>query len=1297
MALIGSIEPFNPCESDIISNIERMKQLSQCNKAPKEKQVAMFLTLIGGEAHNVLKDLVDLVLPSTKTYKDLKKVLSNHYCLKKLVIAKKYKLYGTQQDPIEDIKSDKFVCGLRSKNIKRKLLTEEDLIWDKAFKITVSMKVAEGQIRAMGSQADVINKTRTGNAINVTKRATLGKPTVNVLVKETEGSGESDEEDSLDLGLIAKIQSENEKSLKVKLQIKGRLVEFEIDSGACKTVMLLLDYKKLFSCLELYPVEYNFKVVTGESVKIIGEVKVTVDCRNEIYCLPLVILDGSQVKLALVNSAEQSSNSNMELIKHVSYSHVNNKRNYYIKEIREKFAAGFSEPSNSFIDNLKVKLKIKEGTQPTFYRAYDMPYGLKEKLDLELSKMVEVGILSKSADCEKAFKESKQLLSSDKLLVHYNPKLSIYLTRDSRGYEVGATLTHQREALALIFGLRKFHKYIFPEVCLITDHQPLQFKFARNKNVPVSAAARITRWDITPLGCNCDIEYKKGQLVSNADGLSRLWLEDIVSALKKDNVIIKVVDMTISRWPDAIHDQQIESYCKKRHELTVEQNCLLLGNKVVVLEVLRKRILDLFHEQHLGIVRRKTLLRSYCYWSGLNDDVERFISTCKVCQKTQHLTCTNPLRSWSPAPNNVFRIKMLRSKTNEKRLFGLPVELVSDSGPPFNSAELHAFCQSNGIKPIQIPPYHPQSNGMAEKAVQNVKKNLNRTLFNQMRGRNNRESVTGLSPAQGTLKNRPRIRFDFLKPDIYQTWKSARLSTNSSRLSNINEFVYVENAQSRLKFTSSSSLNNKEDKDDRVVQDNINSPTKNVTTVVTIPTLVASPQNNNQCSTQTSVVTRSSRASKSSAGDVKVVENKSEQQCKSGSEVKLALVNFAEQSSNSNMELTKHVSCSHVNNKRNHYIKEIREKFAAVFSEPSNSFIDNLKVKLKIKEGTQPTFYRAYDMPYGLKEKLDLELSKMVKVGILSKFIFARNKNVPVLAAARITRWDNTPLGCNCDIEYQKRQLVSNANSLSRLCLFGLPVELVSDSGPPFNSAELHAFCQSNGIKPIKILPYYPQSNGMAERAVQNVKKNLNRTLFNQISGRNNREPVTGLSPAEGILKNRPRIRFDLLKPDIYQTCKSAGLNSSKLSNINEFVYVKNAQSRLRNKGKIVKVCTHSTYLVLVENEVKFVHADSIRPRYNDVTYGGDGDSFNVTPINMPPSKFTSSSSLNNKEDKDDRIVQDNINSPTKNVTTVVTIPTSVASPQNNNQCSTQTSVVTRSGRASKAKIVNPLIVNFRL
>jgi len=55
-------------------------------------------------------------------------------------------------------------------------------------------------------------------------------------------------------------------------------------------------------------------------------------------------------------------------------------------------------------------------------------------------------------------------------------------------------------------------------------------------------------------------------------------------------------------------------------------------------------------------------------------------------------------------------------------------------------------------------------------------------------------------------------------------------------------------------------------------------------------------------------------------------------------------------------------------------------------------------------------------------------------------------------------------------------------------CAYGIPEQLVSDNGPQFSSTEFAQFCSANGIKHIRVAPYHPSSNGLAERFVQTFK-----------------------------------------------------------------------------------------------------------------------------------------------------------------------------------------------------------------
>ena len=85
-----------------------------------------------------------------------------------------------------------------------------------------------------------------------------------------------------------------------------------------------------------------------------------------------------------------------------------------------------------------------------------------------------------------------------------------------------------KEALAIIFGVKKFHQYLFGRrFTIYSDHKPLQYHFNETKPVLAMASARIQRWALTLSAYDYVISYKSGENHANADVLSRLPLLDI--------------------------------------------------------------------------------------------------------------------------------------------------------------------------------------------------------------------------------------------------------------------------------------------------------------------------------------------------------------------------------------------------------------------------------------------------------------------------------------------------------------------------------------------------------------------------------------------------------------------------------------------------------------------------------------------------------------------------------------------------------------------------------------------------
>ena len=399
----------------------------------------------------------------------------------------------------------------------------------------------------------------------------------------------------------------------------------------------------------------------------------------------------------------------------------------------------------------------------------------------------------------------------------------------------------EKEALSLIFGVKKFHNFLYGRhFLLVTDHKPLLTIFGSKKGIPTVAANRLQRWAIILASYTYEIQYKPTGKHGNADTLSRLPVPDdqhleqdyslaselncihscqleklplratdVAKATKDDAILSQVQHFIQQGWPKgkSMLEKPLHPYFVRRLQLTVQSGCILNGLQVVIPSSLRKVVLSELHEAHTGIVKMKSVARMYVWWPTVNQDIEDCTRQCHQCQRFKRDPAKAPNHPWEqpkdpwerlhidfagPFKGSMWLILVdaltkwpevvqMSSTSSERTIevlrslfsrYGIPRIIVSDNGTQFTSAIFSQFCKRNGIHHKLSAPYHPSTNGEAERFVQTFKssikaneKDLQIALCQfLMKYRSSPHASTGKTPASMMFNREITTRLSLLFP-----------------------------------------------------------------------------------------------------------------------------------------------------------------------------------------------------------------------------------------------------------------------------------------------------------------------------------------------------------------------------------------------------------------------------------------------------------------------------------------------------------------------------------------------------
>ena len=104
-----------------------------------------------------------------------------------------------------------------------------------------------------------------------------------------------------------------------------------------------------------------------------------------------------------------------------------------------------------------------------------------------------------------------------------------------------------KEALAIIFGVKRLHRYLFGRTFkIVSDHKPLQHLLDAAKVIPTLASARMQQWALTLSAYDYTVQYKPGPSQGNGFGLSRLPLPEVPTEIPIPSETILAMDMLTS-------------------------------------------------------------------------------------------------------------------------------------------------------------------------------------------------------------------------------------------------------------------------------------------------------------------------------------------------------------------------------------------------------------------------------------------------------------------------------------------------------------------------------------------------------------------------------------------------------------------------------------------------------------------------------------------------------------------------------------------------------------------------------
>uniref|UniRef100_A0A8C6WZ84 ribonuclease H n=1 Tax=Neogobius melanostomus TaxID=47308 RepID=A0A8C6WZ84_9GOBI len=421
--------------------------------AEEDKKRSILLSVCGAKTYKLIRNLATPLKPGDISYADLVKLVGDLHNPKPSVIVQRFKFHSHFRKSgqsvanfvaelrqlsehcefgavLDDMLRDRLVCGINEDAIQRRLLGEATpLTFKRALEISQGMEMAASNAKDIqkgqaGAQPITVHHVkretsksdkqvecfRCGGAhyandckfkdavchgcnkkghLQKKCRGAKDKPKAKKWkARQTQAAthhvGETGEEEGCSFDMFG-VETDEEPTLPyyATVTVNGKEVKFEIDSGATASVIREETYRRTWGSMppSLCPSKLKLRTYTGQPIPHLGVLQVNMVVGGQRAEGRLVVAKGSGPSL-LGRDWLRKIKLNWHEVK---YTHTT-------EDILQRYSDVFRNELGT-LKGVTVKLHVDPSATPRFFKPRVVPYAMKGKVEEELARLQEKGII----------------------------------------------------------------------------------------------------------------------------------------------------------------------------------------------------------------------------------------------------------------------------------------------------------------------------------------------------------------------------------------------------------------------------------------------------------------------------------------------------------------------------------------------------------------------------------------------------------------------------------------------------------------------------------------------------------------------------------------------------------------------------------------------------------------------------------------------------------------------------------------------------------------------------------------